>query len=910
MNKKQIIRFGLFAALFFVASYSYLFSQQVENNAITLNSETDTLMVEGGIIHLGNDEGNQGITFSKVFTLSDSQYSHLQYARLYIDFIPDYGPYYEVPPKLFINNLPHGSIAPFFPPLGVGCWKYWADGTHDYCGFMRVDLKISRTVLNSGNNTFRIDNGMPDDDYRFTRVMVVLFYSAILNPDEGTLWIAGEQDTIRWDLVTQSNNLILDFSTDGGTNWQMITSGVSADDKKYGWDIPEGILSTKCLVKIKDNSTQNELAVSETFKIKPYMHTRIHPSTGDFISYKINNDRWGFSNVPNDLWYPSWYYRFDYQGIDPFTGIQYPQIQSDEFTAFAFAQSMNFPDWVSWVRAFSVGACYVNPALAIYKQTAVERWEGAKDDKWSGSCFGIGGTNALAFRFNDQFFNKFRHFPNIGDPIYVLSDYDVIPVVNEVFTHQYGNPSVQNDDASYGIKTPTQTLNELRAMLREETSPIRTLTLYDNRPVNNEGAHTILVYKLERVSNTSPLWNVFVYDNSEPDDTTAKVVIDTSANGGKGSWNYSNLPGWGGPLDLYLEVLSENYLGNATLSKASRRRSPFVLSQGRLQIDITPRTSVRITDGAENITGFRNNQLMHDIPGSRPLVVKNPGQKPPYGYMMVMNNYTVTLDSFETTESRAFFFTGNTAFGYKRSDAELFQTDNLHFDTTNSPRLSVANPDSQLKSISLQNILNETTEEKVYRVHSLELSQNDSVQIRNVNTDKLKLVNYGTPKDYDLNIEHASASQLRVFGKTNISLPSNTTHTIEPNWDNLRDSLLIILVDVGNDGTIDDTLKLQNELTGVNDHGSLIPSDYKLYQNYPNPFNPTTIIQFDIPKASFVTLKVYNVIGQEVATLVNEKREAGRYEVPFDGSKLTSSVYFYRLIARDFVQTKKFILIK
>jgi hypothetical protein len=208
------------------------------------------------------------------------------------------------------------------------------------------------------------------------------------------------------------------------------------------------------------------------------------------------------------------------------------------------------------------------------------------------------------------------------------------------------------------------------------------------------------------------------------------------------------------------------------------------------------------------------------------------------------------------------------------------------------------------------NILNETTQEKMYIVNSLALSQNDSIAMKNLDEDKMKLVGYGSAKHYDLRLEYASAAKLRVFGKSNISLTSNTTHIIEPQWDNLRDSLLTILVDVGNDGTIDDTLKLQNELTGIHDHGSLIPSEYKLYQNYPNPFNPTTTIQFDIPKTSFVTLKVYNVLGQEVTTLVNEKREAGRYEVPFDGSKLTSGVYFYRLGAGEFVSVKKLILMK
>jgi hypothetical protein len=97
-----------------------------------------------------------------------------------------------------------------------------------------------------------------------------------------------------------------------------------------------------------------------------------------------------------------------------------------------------------------------------------------------------------------------------------------------------------------------------------------------------------------------------------------------------------------------------------------------------------------------------------------------------------------------------------------------------------------------------------------------------------------------------------------------------------------------------------------------------LPVSYSLGQNYPNPFNPSTTIQFDIPKASIVTLKVYNILGQEVAILVDEKREAGRYEVILDGSMLPSGVYFYRLQARpidggqanDFVNTKKLIIMK
>lgn len=99
-------------------------------------------------------------------------------------------------------------------------------------------------------------------------------------------------------------------------------------------------------------------------------------------------------------------------------------------------------------------------------------------------------------------------------------------------------------------------------------------------------------------------------------------------------------------------------------------------------------------------------------------------------------------------------------------------------------------------------------------------------------------------------------------------------------------------------------------ITGVTPVGSEIPSDYTLGQNYPNPFNPSTKINFAIPTTGLVTMKIYDVLGKEVASLLNETKVAGNYTVDFDGSKLSSGVYFYRIEANDFVAVKRMMLIK
>ena len=89
-----------------------------------------------------------------------------------------------------------------------------------------------------------------------------------------------------------------------------------------------------------------------------------------------------------------------------------------------------------------------------------------------------------------------------------------------------------------------------------------------------------------------------------------------------------------------------------------------------------------------------------------------------------------------------------------------------------------------------------------------------------------------------------------------------------------------------------------------------IDDGFILLQNYPNPFNPKTTISYSIPKPSFVTLKVYDILGEEIATLVNDYSNSGNYKVYFDGSKLTSGIYFYRIQAGDFIEKKKLILLK
>jgi hypothetical protein len=99
-------------------------------------------------------------------------------------------------------------------------------------------------------------------------------------------------------------------------------------------------------------------------------------------------------------------------------------------------------------------------------------------------------------------------------------------------------------------------------------------------------------------------------------------------------------------------------------------------------------------------------------------------------------------------------------------------------------------------------------------------------------------------------------------------------------------------------------------ITGISGQIAEIPNVYKLYDNYPNPFNPSTTIKYDIPRTGIVKIVIYDILGREVQSLVNAKKEPGHYEVKWDASNFASGAYFYKLETESFTDIKKMILMK
>jgi hypothetical protein len=101
-----------------------------------------------------------------------------------------------------------------------------------------------------------------------------------------------------------------------------------------------------------------------------------------------------------------------------------------------------------------------------------------------------------------------------------------------------------------------------------------------------------------------------------------------------------------------------------------------------------------------------------------------------------------------------------------------------------------------------------------------------------------------------------------------------------------------------------------NLVTSIEPVNSIVPASYSLAQNFPNPFNPATEIQFTVPKAGLTTLRVFDILGREVATLVNENMNPGTFKVRLDGANLASGTYIYTLTSGEARITKKMMLLK
>uniref|UniRef100_A0A832LJY3 T9SS type A sorting domain-containing protein n=1 Tax=Ignavibacterium album TaxID=591197 RepID=A0A832LJY3_9BACT len=717
----------------------------------------------------------------------------------------------------------------------------------------------------------------------------------ITSPQAGEKWIAGETDTIRWTGGQAGQFVSLEYSVDSGQTYNIIDIATAADSQYYIWNIPNNLLSTKCKIKITDVQTSRELAVSDLFKIKGYVLTRLD-ANGQYVAFSPAAHGWSYLN--GSLWPQSWWNQFQYTtAFDPYTNEPYPSF-------FHSVAASSFIDWPLWVEVFGEDQCYWYTQViglgSSYKGRAQEKWK-EKAEPHNGSCFGFAASSFLAFNFRNQFFQKHPDIQNVENIFTLPISIPIRKTINGYYAHQFGKQSLDNDVTGQA-KDPRTTLIEVMNMFKNDVVDVSTITIYRN--LGSGGAHTMAPISVT-VDNTGPSrYRVNLYDSNNPGLNTPYILVDSLAN----TWqDFTGLGlGWNGSNKFYLEIPVSNYLSNPILGKTNISQKKYISGFNNIEFYNTDKANIVYTASNGNKIGIIDGNLIEEIQNGIAIYIKNGSPSDPIGYYIPDDSYSVVMNKIRHSNAHISVFKDDIIYSFERFDADSTETDKFRIDEG----FSIFSPDITDKESYITITADLDTSERIFFIKDITLRQNDSLYVNQMNQSDLIIKNFGSSKFYELEINERSETEEEIFQNSSISLANNTSHILEPNWSDLTNSQLTIYIDEGNDGTIDDTLYVANTVD-VKDEGNLLsPNEYNLVQNYPNPFNPVTTIQFSIPQTSNVTLKVYDIIGNEVATLVNEEKDRGVYSVNFDASHLASGMYLYRLQAGSFIETKKMILIK
>lgn len=704
----------------------------------------------------------------------------------------------------------------------------------------------------------------------------------------------------KWDIHFSSLNVDsvnIYYSLDNGVTLTPIILNYSASKRKYEWVVPK-ILSTNCKFVIVNSKDPSIISESRKYKVKGIELTRYKAdSTYEAFDPRIHG--WSFNNSSPNMWPRAWWMQFDYNGIDPFTNENYSEV----FREKTQPNSAHFPDWPLFVEIAEFDDCYAEPNAGQfnYRNRALDKWESIKGI-WEGSCFGFAVATFLAFDHKEEFQNRFPNIGNFANVRNINLNNNVRKIINELFSYQYGKKSKDYRHENLS-KKPVTTLNEIKIMLLKEDDKreLCHLDFFDN------GGHSVNPYKVEKDPDRPEIEYVYVYDNNSPNDLMRRFSINKNANSWVYTWANPNMGQWEGQNRFLLMEPALKYLRNLPQLPKAGNGNIAEGNSNYLEIYNNYDASITITDSKGNKTGYLNNNYFNNLDDGTPIIPTTGYPHPPIGYYLPIDNYSIKMNTFSDSLVHCYVFTDTLIFSYNRNDAESNQTDIISFDNG----FGIRNMDAEPKLINTGTVIVGDNYERSFDISNANMVENDSLNMIVINRKDIHLNNLGSEKTYSLRISQLGSTGKNIFENNSVLLPSNSACIFKPEWENMNGRSLTILVDYGNDGTINDSLVVQNVVTEINSekHKEVL-EEFVLHQNYPNPFNPTTNIKFDIKETSNVSLTVYDILGREVANLVNEQKPAGSYEVNFDASKLTSGIYIYTLRSNGFVQIKKMLLMK
>jgi hypothetical protein len=664
-------------------------------------------------------------------------------------------------------------------------------------------------------------------------------------PDESTLYYAAPE-SLRVDLSSASGVGSVDFafSTDGGSTWETIAQSVAPDGDSASttWKVPDRTSATKVILRVRSSANP----CLSTQKVYDYRHsqnagkkvthlTRRAQSGGTEYFYP---DRHGYSfeNDEDEVWPKT---------VRPGYGNR-----SGYFRTITKADSAYFPSWGIFCDSAGDAFCYYPaPLLTGIKwprQHSALVWRALASGGFRGACAGFATTSMLAFENNQTVLNELGL--SAYDDVNTVSAQQGRRPVAKYFTRQL-TLSTARTALSQSSLTPTQTLNEVRTMLAQPPGSNRTfrnLSIWTlGKPIsqvnfNDPGSlaslepmgHVVTPYRVVQDPANSDVWYIYVYDNNHAGENQARITVNTATD----TWTYPDTfapghaySGSGTHAGFFLVEDVTNYLGvrppgkqEARPASAASARAPTSAAQaGKALLDThvrmthTPGPSVAVRDGADRMIGYKRGVLVNDMLGNAiPLLVRGGRQQPPLGFV-VPGDRTYGIEASEFGDAGGFTFSVEeqaATYGVERSAARPGETDRLAY---GADGLGIANPDATPKTYRAWVAFPEEARDRSFVLQDVQMAPADSFVTMRRADSTLQVTNTGAATSFDLHLRRVNEESGRAMvDHENVSLPADATLRIVPNWTGLPEAPVVVEVDQGRDGSVDETRTLTGDEAG------------------------------------------------------------------------------------------------
>ena len=523
----------------------------------------------------------------------------------------------------------------------------------------------------------------------------------------------------------------------------------------------------------------------------------------EVIAYNIETDAFKLINN-SDNWPQAWWSQFNYSNPLLYLPV----------LPFNRKPDSTYVDWHLFADIIGDDQAYLSTTLNYARLFPAILW-GRITGPFKGACAGFSITSLLGFYKNPEYLSQFPYMVNKEPGSIPKTDDNARKVINHLQnTQSFKYPSELVYEPADSInRTPNYLLQRLMEIFSdyENTELDQYISLY-----TGSGLHAVLPIAVSKNDFVPNRYDIYVYDSNHPNEYNFILIFNE-----ENTWLFPDFLtdmstgiALEGPLTSRLGILSIDPDYTAP-ENPSAKYSDKLLTSTTGTVYTSGSSSVSVLVDNETLAGY---DIVNNIPVSfdNSIIEATDGiLRAPKGYYIPIGETSVSFsDQIEGSSAHLMFqsLSGNYYLAERSDGAGLNETEVLEL---NEEGFSYLNNDNVNKTISLTSVFEDSSQSKLAKISGLGIGMNEVISL-SLEEDEVNLKNIGEAKTYSIDLLYATAEEQLEFYNSSVSITTNTTHYIQPDWNHIDSSSLTILIDLGSDGTIDDTLVVYSQSISIN----------------------------------------------------------------------------------------------